>query len=78
MLEIYGPPSSSFSEFITELDTPLITINGLNCTAYIIGDFNFDLLKFPANHSTLVFINTLLTYGSYYALNFVLNSIPKY
>lgn len=60
----YRPPASDNDKFIKTLENIFKTIQNENKAAYILGDFNIDLLK-QNNFYTQDFFNLLKTFGFY-------------
>ena len=60
---IYRPPDLDSKVFLDELGSYLDKVNTMNKTAFIIGDFNFDLFNTDCDNSTLDFFNTFASYG---------------
>ena len=60
---IYRPPGGDINEFNNEVDQILAKIRGTN--AYIMGDFNIDLLKNDSHRLTNEFLQGLYTRGFY-------------
>ena len=65
IIQIYKPPSTDNKIFLKELETLLDWIDSKNKTAYITGDFNFDLFTFNTNADTEYFFYTLCSHGFY-------------
>ena len=61
--EIYNPPSSDTSLFISELEVCLNKLNELNKTTYICGDFNLDLFSLFCDDHCQEFFNVMTAFG---------------
>ena len=58
---IYRPPNSNSNDFLTCLSTLLSNTLFANKDAFIMGDFNFDLLKHATNHTSHEFLESFLS-----------------
>ena len=58
---IYRPPNSNSNDFLTSLTSLLSNTLFVNKDAYVMGDFNFDLLKHSTNNSSLEFLESFLS-----------------
>ena len=58
---IYRPPNSNSNDFLTCLTSLLSNALFVNKNAYVMGDFNFDLLKHASNHSSHEFLESFLS-----------------
>ena len=60
---IYKPPDLDDRTFLEELSDWLDFVNNMNKTAFIAGDFNYDLFITDNGSPTLEFFNLFATYG---------------
>lgn len=65
IIQVYKPPNTDNKLFITELEILMDWIEKQNKTAYITGDFNFDLFAFNTNFDTECFFSTFCSHGFY-------------
>ncbi|XP_065665545.1 uncharacterized protein LOC136086971 [Hydra vulgaris] len=65
----YRPPSSSLKKFKTHLKPFLTNVNKTRSHAYLVGDFNIDLINHASNNNVNNFINTLLQYNLIPSIN---------
>ena len=59
---IYKPPNFNSSDFIDSLSTILSRIESEQKDCFLLGDYNFDLMKYSTHGDTESFLNTLNTY----------------
>ena len=60
---IYRDPNTDQEKFIHFLDSVLQKVAKGKKTAYIMGDFNFDLLNYVTDNNTFDFLNTIVESG---------------
>lgn len=63
LCEIYRPPTSDWAKFITYMSETLDTISRTGHKAYILGDYNVDLLKYPDSNRALEFVHTCASFS---------------
>lgn len=66
---IYRPPSGNVEEFIELLDEFLGKLPSSKIPCFICGDFNIDLNMVDRNSKVRHFVNTMLSFGFYPAIN---------
>ena len=59
---IYKPPNFNLNEFIDSLCTTLSKVESEQKDCYLLGDYNFDLLKYSTHGDTEKLLSTLNTY----------------
>ena len=59
---IYKPPNFNSGDFIDSLNTILSRIESEQKDCFLLGDYNFDLMKYQTHGDTESFLNTMNTY----------------
>lgn len=61
--EVYRPPQGNINEFIHNFSNLLACLAESNTKAYIMGDYNLDLAKYPQHQPTVDLITTLISFS---------------
>ena len=59
---VYKPPHTDTEKFLTSFAGTLSSLNNENRPCYLLGDYNFDILKCTSKHNQS-FINQMMSYG---------------
>ena len=60
---VYKPPNTNSDTFLNSFGSILDKINRENRPTYLLGDYNFDILKYTNAKHTQAFLNLMLTFG---------------